>query len=419
MKRHACWRTVVFAAWVAIFVGCAQTKIQQRVAKLTGVSKVGESKKAGPKFESELSMARLRERHGETDAAAAIYAKVIEIDPNNVLAHHRLGVISAADGRFEKADAHFQTALQIAPPTTELLNDIGYSLYLRDELSAAEVQLRKAVELDPRNSAARTNLGLVLGEQRRFEESLTHFRKATGNEGEAHANLAYVYSLLGDLEKAQEEYHIALAKKPDLRPAGEALLQLAGNERALTAARVAETKARQRADRQQLPAEGHQVVHADATQHPRTHETANIPQANVPVAGMPDATPQQFQTQNAAYAAARRNSATGGQRSQVRTASATESATAPPTVRQASRIPIAPPTQPAQAQAQGQGQGQSPADHRANGGVHTHFSDSQSGDDSGQTKVLRPNHGWMQPPTANHHPIQQRTPWMQEQSYQR
>ena len=40
------------------------------------------------KFESELSLARLSERHGQADQAQKIYQAVLRTDPKNQLAHH-------------------------------------------------------------------------------------------------------------------------------------------------------------------------------------------------------------------------------------------------------------------------------------------------------------------------------------------
>src|SRR5690606_6103389 len=103
---------------------------------------------------------------------------------------------------------------------------------LQDRLDEAEERLRQALELSPTSRTARTNLALVLGEQGRFGECLNEFRRV-GTEAQAHANLAYVYAMLGELEQAEQEYHRALALDPTLLPAADALSQLAERRRAL------------------------------------------------------------------------------------------------------------------------------------------------------------------------------------------
>ena len=83
-----------------------------------------------------------------------------------------------------------------------------------------------AIEIDPQNQSARNNLGLVLGETGRYDESLAEFRQA-GGEAEAQANLAYCKTRAGDLQGAKSAYHRALSLNQELKPAAEALMQLA------------------------------------------------------------------------------------------------------------------------------------------------------------------------------------------------
>jgi len=176
-------------------------------------------------FERELSVARLSERHGDLSNALQVYRGILDKSPNNVSAHHRLGVIAARERQFDEAMQHFKVAETSAPNNAELLNDIGYALYLQNELPAAESKIKAALTIDPQNQAAHNNLGLVLGEQGRLDECLTEFRRAVG-EAEAHTNLAYVQAQNGDLEGAKANYHRALDMDSKIRPAAEALVQL-------------------------------------------------------------------------------------------------------------------------------------------------------------------------------------------------
>jgi hypothetical protein len=142
------------------------------------------------------------------------------------VAHHRLAVIDSRQGRLDQADKHFKAAMKSGRPSVELLSDYGYALYLKEDLEEAERVLREVVQREPRHTAARNNLALVLGEQGRFNESFQEFRMAV-DEPEALANLAYVKTQMGEFEDAQKAYHRALALKGDMRPAAEALIQLA------------------------------------------------------------------------------------------------------------------------------------------------------------------------------------------------
>lgn len=172
-----------------------------------------------------LSLARLHERQKKTAEAIKLYENVLEQDPQNALAHHRLGVVMAAHGEFEDAHKHFAVALSSGRPSAELLNDVGYVYYLQSDFPSAEARFREALRVDIQSKQARTNLGLALGFQQRFEESLDQFQRA-GSEADAYNNLAFVQSQLGHVDLAVASYHRSLNLNPQQRPAAEALVQL-------------------------------------------------------------------------------------------------------------------------------------------------------------------------------------------------
>lgn len=173
-----------------------------------------------------LSVARLHERQGKYDEAINVYKQVLDNDPKNVTAHHRLGAIAVKEGRLAEGRASFEQAAALGRPSAELLNDMGYLLYLQQDLPGAEAKMREAIRTDSRYKNAHNNLGLVLAEMGKSDEALVEF-KQVGSEAEAYSNLAYVQTKLGQLADAERNYHKALSLDSKLRPAAEALLQLA------------------------------------------------------------------------------------------------------------------------------------------------------------------------------------------------
>jgi Flp pilus assembly protein TadD len=125
--------------------------------------------------------------------------------PTNRLVEHGLAMRATRQGRFAEADAHFQRAWQLGPPTAELLNDMGYRLYLEGRLPEAESLFRQALALDPRHVSSILNLGRVLARQGRVAESLSVFRQVNG-EAEAEANVAYVLADWGSVDAAMAHY---------------------------------------------------------------------------------------------------------------------------------------------------------------------------------------------------------------------
>ena len=180
----------------------------------------------GSELSSELALARLREQHGNTDDARRLYLSVVKQEPRNPLPYHRLAVLAAQEGDFKVAHQYFREAQERQTPSAELLCNIGYTYFLEGRSAEAEKHFRNALELDENYAAAHNNLGLVLGEQGRFEQSLTAFRRAN-DEAAANANLAFVYAQRGELGHALDMYNRALTLNDRLAPAAHAMVQFA------------------------------------------------------------------------------------------------------------------------------------------------------------------------------------------------
>lgn len=176
-------------------------------------------------LESQFALARLCERRGEKESAKEFYCVMLKKAPRDARLHHRLGVLAVQEGDFATAEGHFSTARSLAPPTAELLSDIGYCFYLQHRLPEADGALNDALKLEPTNAAAINNLALLRGKEGRFQESLELFKR-TNTEAEAYANLAYVLAQNGELAQAREMYLRALTLDNGMRAAAQAVLQI-------------------------------------------------------------------------------------------------------------------------------------------------------------------------------------------------
>jgi Tfp pilus assembly protein PilF len=205
--------TVPMLLLVTAFSGCSTLNKAMPISRLSK-----------PDTERAISMARLMERHGKVEESSQLYQGVLKTDPKNQLAHHRLGILAARRGEHDVALDHFNDAATCGEPTSQLLNDIGYTRYLKNELDLAEDNLRESLRINPQFKAAHSNLGLVLAEQGKFDEALVEFGKA-GNEAAALSNLAFIQTKLGHLAEGEKNYHKVLDLDPTHRPAAEALVQ--------------------------------------------------------------------------------------------------------------------------------------------------------------------------------------------------
>ena len=110
------------------------------------------------------------------------------------------------------AEAAYAQALQAAPRDADLLNDVGYFHYECGDPKRAEDSLRQALEIDPKHRRAWINLGLVLGEQRRYDESYEAFARVL-TPAEARSNVGVILARQGRHDEARS--HIETARKFD------------------------------------------------------------------------------------------------------------------------------------------------------------------------------------------------------------
>src|ERR1700679_1011590 len=97
------------------------------------------------------------------------------------------------------------------------LNAEGVRLMQQDRAAEAEVQFRQAVQADPANIEAVSNLGVAIYKQGRFAESIPFFEQAVASrpqESAPHNNLAQAYVRAGRPHDAAAE----MARACDIEP---------------------------------------------------------------------------------------------------------------------------------------------------------------------------------------------------------
>ena len=116
-------------------------------------------------------------QQGKSQEATVELEKAIAIDPKHWKSHNNLALASIDLGELELAEAHYRESLAIQPQPA-IYNDLGVvqeRLGLPDDATAS---YRKALELDPKSSAAHTNLGSSLARSGKRAEAEQHFRAA-------------------------------------------------------------------------------------------------------------------------------------------------------------------------------------------------------------------------------------------------
>jgi Flp pilus assembly protein TadD len=100
---------------------------------------------------------------GNYGLAQRYFKDAVEKAPKDVTAWTGLAASYDRLRRFDLADQAYAQAIRLGGVTVQILNDQGYSLMLRGDLSGARRKFTKAYELDPDNITIANNLKLLNG----------------------------------------------------------------------------------------------------------------------------------------------------------------------------------------------------------------------------------------------------------------
>ena len=159
---------------------------------------------------------------GSRDAEAiALYERARQHDPKADVAA-RLAVLYDRAGQTARAAIEYRAAVEMHPKDADIWNDYGYFYLQRDRFDEAEPCLRKALELKPKHARAQNNIALLLGYQGKRDECLAAFEPNVGRAA-AHANLGMILAQQGKTSDAVSHLQTALREQPEM-PQARAVL---------------------------------------------------------------------------------------------------------------------------------------------------------------------------------------------------
>jgi len=143
----------------------------------------------------------------EDDLKAAL-----KISPEDAEAHAALGILYDVQMRPD-AEAQHKLAVKLAPENPAYLNNLGFSLFLRQHYKEAIKQYEKAARLAPLSRRVRTNMGFAYAALGDLPSAAREFQMG-GSEADAKNNLGFAYERRGDLANAYEQYLEAVRLDP-------------------------------------------------------------------------------------------------------------------------------------------------------------------------------------------------------------
>jgi tetratricopeptide (TPR) repeat protein len=116
---------------------------------------------------------QLAEGQGNTEAAILQYREALKIDPNHQQALFRLGAVLTQNKRFDEALATWQRYLKVTKQAPAAYNNLALCYEAADRTDDAEQAYQAGIARDPKDSSCRVNYGIMLARKGRLEDATT------------------------------------------------------------------------------------------------------------------------------------------------------------------------------------------------------------------------------------------------------
>jgi len=114
------------------------------------------------------------------ERAEFYYRSVLEREPDNPVANHRLAVLADKKHDFARAENYYLTALRHDGRNPDLLSDLGYSYLLQNRREESERYLLAATRIEPSHAKALHNLSLLYAMSGDYDRAFDALRRAVG-----------------------------------------------------------------------------------------------------------------------------------------------------------------------------------------------------------------------------------------------
>lgn len=168
---------------------------------------------------SGLDIANKKFSEGKTEDAEIVVKQVLKVDPTNQQGLQLLGLIKHKRNEHEKAIEIFEKALTYAPENIENHNNLALCYAGIGNYSKAIELLEKAVAKNPKGFMY-SNLGLQYRNNKDIEKAIDSFEKSLAIEPTAHTwgMLGGCYGEKQNLDKAEECFRKSLEINPNFAP---------------------------------------------------------------------------------------------------------------------------------------------------------------------------------------------------------
>ncbi len=138
---------------------------------------------------------------GKSDDGATHLSAAVDQDASLWRAWNALGAYYDSLQEWDLSVASYDRAVQLRPSSAVVLNNLGYSLFMRGEVEKAIEALTRAVRKDPQFDVAKNNLRLAYARKGQYVHALTGTSSA--NQSQVLNNIGYIALLRGDYDNAE------------------------------------------------------------------------------------------------------------------------------------------------------------------------------------------------------------------------
>ncbi len=146
-----------------------------------------------------------------------LFEHAVSVSENNHVAHNNLGVALQAAGE-PGSESHFRRALEIQPGNADALSNLGSASLERGAFKEATAYYLDALQFRAADADAYANLGASLLPQGRYEEALGAYSQAVilrPEDMRIRVGLGNAYLQAGAYSDAEREYSLVLETRPD------------------------------------------------------------------------------------------------------------------------------------------------------------------------------------------------------------
>jgi Flp pilus assembly protein TadD len=113
----------------------------------------------------------------QPEQAREAFRKALELDPKNHRAHYGAGHLALREKKFDVAERHLRAAYEAKPNDVDTILTLGTVYQRGGDLKQAEMIYQAVRKVDPKNSEAVYNMGMLEIDRKNYPKSKSHFEE--------------------------------------------------------------------------------------------------------------------------------------------------------------------------------------------------------------------------------------------------